>query len=141
MTSEPIQSQDRLIGPREAASRLGISYSTMKRWIYSGKIRSTRTVGGHYRVPESVMDKFLHKSTEIQSGGEENRTSSDSGRNQLIGRITDVKVIGLFAQIKVSIGEQTITSIMQADSAREMKLNKGDIVATVINTTSVMIVR
>ena len=31
-----------LLTPRDAALRLGISYPTMKQWLYQGKIRATR---------------------------------------------------------------------------------------------------
>ena len=43
----------KLLAPREAANILGISYPTLKQWIYHGKIKSVKTPGGHHRVPES----------------------------------------------------------------------------------------
>ena len=52
---------ERLFSPREAAKVLGISYPTLKLWIYKGKLRSIKTAGGHHRIPESQLDKFLHR--------------------------------------------------------------------------------
>ena len=49
-----------LLTVRQAAARLGVGYSTLKQWIYKGKIRSIRTPGGHHRIPESELDKHLH---------------------------------------------------------------------------------
>jgi excisionase family DNA binding protein len=42
----------------EAAKILGVSFRTIKRWIYSGKISATRTVGGHYRISKDVIKRL-----------------------------------------------------------------------------------
>jgi excisionase family DNA binding protein len=44
--------------PGEAAKILGVSFRTIKRWIYSGKISATRTVGGHYRILKEVIRRL-----------------------------------------------------------------------------------
>ena len=49
----------RLLPPREAANILGISYPTLKQWIYRGKIKTAKTPGGHHRVPESEIDRLI----------------------------------------------------------------------------------
>ena len=51
-----------LLRPRDAAVVLGISYATLKQWIYKGKLRTVRTAGGHHRVPQSQLDRYLYKS-------------------------------------------------------------------------------
>lgn len=42
----------------EAARILGISFRTIKRWIYSGKINAVKTAGGHYRIPKETIDRL-----------------------------------------------------------------------------------
>jgi excisionase family DNA binding protein len=37
---------------RDATLQLGISFPTIKQWIYQKKIRSNRTAGGRHRIPE-----------------------------------------------------------------------------------------
>ena len=54
----------RLLAPREAANILGISYPTLKQWIYRGKLKTAKTPGGHHRVPESEIDRLIPKSLE-----------------------------------------------------------------------------
>jgi len=44
--------------PREVCQRLGISYSTLSRWVREGRIRAVRTAGGKYRVPESEVRRI-----------------------------------------------------------------------------------
>lgn len=131
----------KLYTPRDAAQVLGISYPAIKQWIYRGKLKTVLTAGGHHRVPESELDKYL--ASVRKHGTIPKRRQSFrriSGRNQLIGRIMDVKVDGLLAQITLGIADQKITSIITADAAREMRLTKGMVAAALIKSTEVMIV-
>ena len=50
---------ERLLPPREACRRLGISFITLKRWIYSGKLRAVRTPTGRWMVPESEIERII----------------------------------------------------------------------------------
>lgn len=62
-----------------------------------------------------------------------------SGRNQLVGKIVEVKISGLLAKVVLSIGDQRITSIITADAVREMQLRKGQTAAAIMKSTEVMI--
>ena len=132
----------KLFSPREAAKVLGVSYPTLKQWIYKGKIRTVKTAGGHHRIPEKQVDKFLYRASER---GEISQRRPNfrriSGRNQLVGRVTEIKMNGLMAQVSVSIGGQHITSIITADAVREMRLKVGETAAALVKSTDVMIVR
>jgi len=50
---------ERLLRPKEACSRLGVSYSTLRRWVKEGRIRAVQTIGGKYRIPESEVRRLL----------------------------------------------------------------------------------
>jgi molybdopterin-binding protein len=131
-----------LISPREAAKILGISYPTLKQWIYKKKLRTIKTAGGHHRVPESELDRFLYRARDKKPVATRRANFRKiSGRNQLVGRIIQVKVDGLMAQVTLSIGGQHINSIITADAVREMRLQIGDTVAALIKSTEVMIIR
>ncbi len=135
-------SAQKLVTPREAAQILGVSYPTLKQWIYKRKLRTVKTAGGHHRIPESELDRFLY--TAQQRGSVEERRRGFrriSGRNQLVGRVTAIKISGLMAQVTLSIGGQHITSIITADAVRELRLKKGDTAAALIKSTEVMILR
>ncbi len=134
--------REKLFSPREAAQVLGISYPTLKQWIYKGKIHTVKTAGGHHRIPEPEIDKFLHQASDKGDVAERRGNFRRvSGRNQLVGRVTDIKVSGLMAQVTLSIGGQHITSIITADAIREMRLKKGQTAAALIKSTEVMILR
>lgn len=130
-----------LLKPRDAALILGISYPTLKQWIYKGKLRTVTTPGGHHRIPETELDRFLYQATDKPSGSRRRNFRRISGRNQLVGRVIDIKVSGFLAQVTLSIGGQQITSIITSDAVREMRLKKGEIAAALVKSTEVMIVR
>jgi len=132
---------DELMKLRDAALQLGISFPTIKQWIYRKKIRSVQTRGGHHRIPQSELDRLLYRTRGKTEKERRQATRRVSGRNQLVGRIDQVRISGLMAEVKISIGEQQITSIITAASAREMHLKPGQTAIALIKATEVMILR
>jgi molybdopterin-binding protein len=127
---------------RDAALQLGVSLPTIKQWIDKKRIHSIQTSDGHHRIPQSEVDKLLFRSR----GGTKKEPKKEvlrrvSGRNQLVGRIDSVRVSGLMAEVKISIGGQQITSIITATSVREMQLKPGQTAAALIKATELMILR
>lgn len=137
----PSSPTEELLKPSDAAVELHISYPTIKQWIYRKKIRSIRTAGGHHRIPQSEVDRLLFR-TRAKTAPERSLVMRRlSGRNQLVGRIESVQISGLMAEVVVSIGDQQITAIITARSAREMNLKPGQTAAALIKATEVMILR
>src|SRR5579883_2051237 len=132
------KTNDPMLRPREAALQLRVSFPTIKQWIYSRKIRSIKTPGGHHRIPQSEVDRLLFRARGRSELEREDVIRRVSGRNQLVGRIEDIRVSGLLAEVTLSIGNQRITSIITARSAREMQLKPGQAAAALIKSTEVM---
>ena len=130
-----------LLKLRDAALQLGVSFPTIKQWIYKKKIRSVQTAGGHHRIPQSELDRLLFRTRGRTEKERQLVVRRVSGRNQLVGRIDQVRISGLMAEVKISIGEQQITSIITATSAREMHLKAGQTAVALIKATEVMILR
>ena len=133
-----------LVTPREAARRLGVSYPTLKQWIYKGSVRTRRTAGGHHRVPSTEIDRLLAASgkaprTRRRPGGGQIVTLS--GRNQLRGIVEEVRVEGLLAQVRLRVGGQRLTAIITRDAVDELRLRRGDEALAVIKATEVMVAR
>ena len=89
---------DPLLRPRDAAIELQISYPTIKQWIYGRKLRAIKTPGGHYRIPQSEVDRLLFRTRGHNQGERRVTYQRIGGRNQLVGQIVDVRVSGLVAQ-------------------------------------------
>jgi molybdopterin-binding protein len=137
---KPVASKEVLLKPRDASLQLGVSFPTIKQWIYKKKLRSVKTPGGHHLIPQSEIDRLLFR-TRAKATGPEEAIRRVSGRNQLIGRIETVRISGLMAEVSISIGGQRITSIITSRSAREMQLKPGQTAAALIKATEVMILR
>ncbi len=64
-----------------------------------------------------------------------------SGRNRLRGFVDEVRLDGLMAQVKLRIGDQTLTAVITRDAVEELKLRRGDDALAIIKSTEVMIAR
>jgi len=129
-----------LLKPIEAARLAGVSYPTLKQWIYQGKIRSTKTAGGHHRIARSEVER-------VTGGRRKRRTDKPvgldaiSGRNKLRGVISEIRFEGLLVQVTIDVGGQAITSIITSDAARALGLRPGVDVYALIKATEVMVIR
>ena len=134
----------RLLTPRAAADRLGVSYSTFKQWIYKGAVRTVRTSGGHHRIAESEMERLLTATGRTPKTKHATKPLSGvlvslSGRNQLRGIVEEVRVEGLLAQVRLRVGEQRLTAVITRDAIDALKLKRGQPALAVIKSTEVMI--
>jgi molybdopterin-binding protein len=136
-----------LLTARAAAERMGIGYSTLKQWIHQGKIRTTQTAGGHHRLSEAEIDRLLTRqspSGRSRSGrvnGPSRFIVALSGRNRLRGFVEEVRIDGLLGQVRLRIGDQTLTAVITSDALSELKLRRGDDALAIIKSTEVMIAR
>ena len=64
-----------------------------------------------------------------------------SGRNKLLGVVTEVKFEGLLAQVTMNIEGQHLTSIITSDACEELGLKKGVRAFALIKATEVMMIR
>jgi molybdopterin-binding protein len=135
-----------LLTVRAAAERMGIGYSTLKQWIHQGKVRTTQTAGGHHRLSEAEIDRMLARHAPAGSGARRPTRAAGlivalSGRNRLRGFVEEVRVDGLLGQVRLRIGDQTLTAVVTADALNELKLRRGDDALAIIKSTEVMIAR
>ncbi len=130
----------------EAARLVGVSYPTLKQWIYKGKIRSVKTAGGHHRIPREEVERLsggaaAARKPERQPQPKAVSLSAISGRNKLRGRVTEVRREGLLVQVSIDVCGQTVTSIITSDAAESLGLKKGVVVYVLIKATDVLVIR
>jgi molybdopterin-binding protein len=133
-----------LLSVRAAADRLGIGYSTLKQWIYQGRVRTRTTSGGHHRIAEEEVDRLLAPGAGRGAPPESRPRGaivSISGRNQLRGYVDEVRIHGLLAQVRLRIGSQTLTAVITRDAVDELKLRRGDEALAIVKSTEVMVAR
>lgn len=135
-----------LLTVRAAAERLGVGYSTLKRWVHTGVVRTTRTEGGHHRVSEAEVERLLarhqpdaHRHAPKGEPGE--MLGGLSARNRLHGFVDEVRIDGLLAQVRLRVGDQSLTAVITADAVRALKLRRGDDALAIVKSTEVMIAK
>ena len=135
-----------LLTVRAAAEQLGVAYSTLKRWVHTGRVRTTRTEGGHHRISDNEIGRLLARQ---EPEGRRRTLTSDadesleglSARNRLHGFIDEVRIDGLLAQVRLRVGDQSLTAVITADAVRALKLRRGDDALAIVKSTEVMIAR
>ena len=138
----------KLLTVRAAAQRLGVGYSTLKQWIYHGSVRTTHTAGGHHRISETEVERLTARADSQTPGKTPERPAAErglilalSGRNRLRGFVEEVRIDGLLGQVRLRIGDQTLTAVITGDAIHELKLRRGDDAVAIIKSTEVMIAR
>ncbi len=132
---------------RQAADRLGVGYSTLKQWIYNGSVRTTLTEGGHHRIAEAEVDRLQAKSGRPPARRRTRRERPGgvvmlvSGRNRLRGVVDEVRREGLVAQVRLRIGDQTLTAVITRDALDELGLKRGDEATALVKATEVMVAK
>lgn len=62
-----------------------------------------------------------------------------SARNQLRGKVTDVKLGTVMAQVTVQVGGQQIVSAVTRDSVDRMGIKVGDDIVAIVKATEVIL--
>jgi molybdopterin-binding protein len=126
----------------EAARWIGVSYPTLKQWIYRGQVKSIKTPGGHHRIPRSELERLTQSRMKApRSTTQRSALDSISGRNKLLGVVTQVIHDGLLSQVMIDVGGQSITSIITRRACRELGLKRGVPAYALIKATEVMVIR
>ncbi len=119
---------------------------TIKRWVRNGKVRTTRTEGGHHRVADSEIERLLARQQapprrRVTAPVDAESLGGLSARNRLWGFIDEVRVDGLLAQVRLRVGNQVLTAVITADAVRALKLRRGEDAIAIVKSTEVMIAR
>ena len=115
-----------------AATILGVSVDTLRRWEEEGRVTFERSAGGQ-RTLDSATLRALLRSRQQPTGL--------SARNQLDGTVVAVQRDGLVAQIELACGPYRVVSLITSEAADELALAPGDLATAVVKATSVEVRR
>jgi molybdopterin-binding protein len=116
----------------DAARQLGISLDTLRRWDRQGRIRTERDSRNRRLVPASEIDR-------LRGGPEQHELSA---RNRFRGRIREVRVEGLLAQVELDVTEPTrVVAVITREAAEQLGLEPGQDATALVKATSVMVER
>jgi molybdopterin-binding protein len=114
---------------REAASALGISLDTLRRWDKAGRIEVQRDAGNRRVVAAAEIDRLRG-----------DRAAHISARNRFRGVVTEVKVDGLMAQVELVVDEpMRLVAVVTRDAVEELGLKNGMTATAIVKATNVMV--
>jgi molybdopterin-binding protein len=114
-----------------AASALGVSVDTLRRWERDGRVTFERRSN----------QRFVHAVELTRLLTERAGTGRTSARNRLTGTVISVKRDKVMAQVEIACGSQRIVSLMSRESADQLGLKPGVSATAVIKATTVIVER
>jgi molybdopterin-binding protein len=120
---------DELVKIGAAASALGVSVDTLRRWERAGKIRFQRRDNQRY-LSAADLSKLL---------SDRSAKGLTSARNRMQGIVIAVKRDAVMAQIDMICGPYRIVSLMSREAADELDLKPGSQATAVVKATTVIV--
>lgn len=118
----------------EAASLLGVSDDTVRRWADQGRLPVTRTGTGRMRVEGADLAALAQ-----ELAGEQESGLRASARNQLRGIVTKVTKDAVMAQVELQAGPFRVVSLMSAEAVDELGLAPGVVALASVKATQVVV--
>jgi molybdopterin-binding protein len=119
----------------EAAKVLGVRVETVRRWERDGRLRTTRSPGGHRRVPAEEVARMLEDRRSRRTPG----GPTQSVRNHFPGVIVAVKLGEVAATVEVMAGPHRILSLVTREAVEELGLRPGMAAVAAVKATNVSI--
>jgi molybdopterin-binding protein len=113
-----------------AATALGVSIDTLRRWERSGRITFERRGRQRYVSPDQLA-RLLR----------ERAAASAGARNRLPGIVLAVRRDGLMAQVDLACGPHRIVSIMSREAADQLGVKPGDSATAILKASTVIVER
>ena len=124
-----------------AATLLGVSDDTVRRWVDAGRLTSITDSSGRHAVDgvelaalaQELADDTL---TQLDSGA-----GVRSARNHLTGLVTRVVSDTVMSQVELQCGRFRVVSLISTEAVAELGLEVGVVATAVIKATNVTIER
>ncbi len=120
----------------EAASLVGVSDDTVRRWVQDGLLSAGKDESGRQVVPG---DELAARAVTIAASADDRSRVRLSARNRFVGLVTRVEIDGLMAQVELQCGPHRVVSLMSAEAARELRLEVGSRGVAVVKATMVIV--
>ena len=120
----------------EAASLLGVSDDTVRRWADHGRLHLEKGDNGRAVVDGVELASLARELAEQPSPG---GLGLRSARNSLRGIVTRVTRDTVMAQVELQAGPFRIVSLMSREAADELDLEVGTVAHASIKATNVVV--
>ena len=121
---------------RDAATYLGVSDDTVRRWVDQGVLEASvddvgRKVVDGYEVAQVARSQA--RPPAIPGG------TASSARNRMVGLVTDIRTDTVMAQVEMQCGPFRVVSLMSSEAVRDLGLELGSVAVAVIKSTNVIV--
>ncbi|MGP4057363.1 TOBE domain-containing protein [Mycobacterium sp. 4D054] len=121
---------------RDAATLLGVSDDTVRRWIDSGSLPAVKDAAGRKAVDGKALAEFAR---EHASPPPDPLGVGSSARNRFVGLVTKVTADQVMSEVQMQCGPFTVVSLMSTESARQLGLEPGVVAVAVVKATTVIV--
>lgn len=118
----------------QAATLLGVSVDTIRRWEDQGTVEVVRSSGGQRLVSMAEIRRLL-----TERPRRRHRVAASSARNQLDAVITNVIQGTAAASIEMQAGPYRLVALTTAESVDDLELEPGRRVVASVKATNVVI--
>jgi molybdopterin-binding protein len=124
---------------KEAASLLGVSTDTVRRWADGGRIETTSDASGRLAVEGVTLARFAQGMAESADRGASGMMAAHSARNRFSGLVTRVIRDTVMAQVEIQAGPHRFVSLLSREAADELGLAPGVLAVATVKATNVSV--
>ncbi len=124
---------------REAASLLGVSADTLRRWADGGRVETTTDISGRLAVDGAALARLAQELAESADHPESRMVVAHSARNRFTGLVTRVVRDTVMAQVEIQAGPHRFVSLLSREAADELGLEPGMLAVAAVKATSVSV--
>ena len=124
---------------REAASLLGVSDDTLRRWADSGRVETTTDAAGRRAVDGATLARLAQDLAEAADHAEDRTVVAHSARNRFQGLVTRVVRDTVMAQVEIQAGPYRVVSLLSREAADELDLEPGMLAVATVKATNVSV--
>ena len=124
---------------KEAASLLGVSTDTLRRWADGGRIETTTDSAGRLAVDGVALARFAQDLAEPADHREGRVVVAHSVRNRFSGLISRVTRDTVMAQVEIQAGPHRFVSLLSREAADELGLEPGMLAVAAVKATNVSV--
>ena len=124
---------------KEAASLLGVSDDTLRRWADGGRIKTITDASGVLAVDGVELARLAQELAESADHAEGQMVVAQSVRNRFSGLVSRVVRDTVMAQVDIQAGPHRFVSLLSREAADELGLEPGMLVVAAVKSTNVSV--
>ena len=121
---------------KDAATYLGVSDDTVRRWIDQGVLPSGKDDSGRATVDGLALARLAREQAVLP---DDPSGVGRSARNRFVGLVTDIVMDTVMAQVELQCGPHRVVSLMSSEAVRELGLELGSVAIAVVKATTVIV--